>query len=172
MKLSANYEKGMHPTLNEMGVALSKIIGVAQKMQAPHNVVWANSAAPNGQQTIDIYVFFRKAETLEIDGETFRLGASEMMGVFHASSKEQLLSVKKYRGLSCYGVRNVLSDVSYEPRDLVWAEVSNIIGKGKTSRRLQALRKAELYKKETRQVSKAELEATRTGVPYFDDDDE
>jgi len=176
VKLSAIYEEGAQPTLKEMGAALSKIVGVAQKMEVTHNVVWTTSAAPNGEQIIDAYIFFRKAETLEVDGETFRLGASEMMGVFHASSKEQLISVKTYKGLSCWGTVNILSDASYEPREYVWAEVSSTLGKGKASRRLQALQKAELYKKE-KTASEIDNEATsssryvRTGVPYFDDED-
>jgi hypothetical protein len=142
----------IHPSLKEMGDALYKIIRVSQKMQTPHNVVWMNSAHnPNDKQstTIEVYIFFRETDSVEMDGETFRLGSSEMMGVFHATSKEQLLSVKKYKGLSCYGAANILGNVSYEPREHVWAEVSNILGgRSKTSRRLQALQKAELYKKE------------------------
>mmetsp|Transcript_32091 Transcript_32091/g.77592 ORF Transcript_32091/g.77592 Transcript_32091/m.77592 type:complete len:535 (-) Transcript_32091:179-1783(-) len=147
-------ESGAHvsPTnLEIMGDALSKIIGIAQKMNVPHNVVWMNShdaAESTREQTIDTYVFFRRSETLDVDGRTFRLGASEMMGVFHASSREQLQSLKKYRGLSCYGPANVLSEVSYEPAGHVWAEVSGILlGKGTdSSRRLQALQRAKLYR--------------------------
>lgn len=139
----------VHPNLKELGNALFKCVTVAQKMQAPHNVVWMNCDAPNGHTTTHVYIFFRAAESVELNNESFRLGSSEMLGVFHATSKEQMLAVKKYKGLSCYGVANVLSDVSYEPREHVWAEINNVLGgKMKISRRLQALQKAELYKKD------------------------
>ncbi|KAL3786718.1 hypothetical protein ACHAWO_013705 [Cyclotella atomus] len=175
---SAEKDGTTNPSLIEMGNALYKIITVAQKMEAPHNVVWMNKAAQNDQTTTDVYVFFRKSESVELDNETFRLGASEMLGVFHATSKEQMKMVKKYKGLSCYGVANVLSDVSYEPREHIWAEVSSALGGGgkKISRRLQALQKAELYKKEKSEDNGGVVEATggyrnvRTGVPYFDNE--
>lgn len=149
---TAGDEHKVHPSLKEMGSALFNVVQVAQKMQVPHNVVWMNSAAQNDETRIDVYVFFRANESVELDNGTFRLGSSELLGVFHATSKEQMFSVKKYKGLSCYGVSNVLSDVSYEPREHVWAEISNALGGGgkKISRRLQALQKAELYKKENK----------------------
>lgn len=180
VKLSASLgnEEGKETsptTLKEMSDTLSKIIAVAQKMQIPHNVVWTNS-----DQNIDTYIFFRKSETLQIDGNMFRLGASEMLGVFHSSSKEELFSVKKYRGLSCYGAVNVLSDISYEPTQHIWAEISSALGKT-TSRRLMALKRAELYKKEKRSPDESNVRMSRgprylrTGVPYDtdgnDDDD-
>jgi hypothetical protein len=177
VKLSASLgnEEGKETspaTLKEMSDALSKIIEIAQKMQIPHNVVWTNS-----DQNIDTYIFFRKAETLQIDDNMFRLGASEMLGVFHCSSKEQLFSVKKYRGLSCYGSVNVLSDISYEPRQHIWAEISSALRKT-ASRRLMALQRAELYKKEKRSQDESNVSMSsgprylRTGVPYDTDDND
>ncbi len=176
VKLSASEneegEETSPATLKEMSDTLSKIIAIAQKMKIPHNVVWTNS-----DQNIDTYIFFRKAETLQIDGNMFRLGASEMLGLFHASSKEELFSVKKYRGLSCYGSVNVLSDISYEPTQHIWAEVSSALGKT-TSRRLMALKRAELYKKEKRSQGDRNVMMSsgpryvRTGVPYDTDDND
>jgi len=178
VKLSASHKDDSCSDLKEIGTALFKIVGVAQKIQSPHNVVWMNTPNKNDKEAciVEIYIFFRNAESVKADGETFRLGSSEMMGVFHASSKEQLFSVKKYQGLSCYGGSNVLGDVSFEPRGHVWAEISNILAGGKkTSRRLQALQKAELYKKPKTESDTIEdipnnARYLRTGVPYFDDD--
>ena len=175
---STNEEKDK--VVQEMGEGLYKIIGVAQKMQLPHNVVWRNDDCNNKDTLIEAYIFFRSAESVEINNTPFRLGSSEMMGVFHATSKEQMMAVKKYKGLSCYGVANVLSDVSYEPREVVWAEVCSVLIGGKErkmSRRLQALQKAELYKKDGGKKSEGvDKEVTgghryvRSGVPYPEDD--
>ena len=178
VKLSVSHMDDASSHLKEVGSALFKIVGVAQKMQLPHNVVWMNTPNKIDKEacTIEIYIFFRSAESVKVEEETFRLGSSEMMGVFHASSKGQLFSVKKYQGLSCYGGSNVLGDVSYEPREHVWAEISNTLtGRKKTSRRLQALQKAELYKKPKTESDRIEDVSSnarylRTGVPYFDDD--
>ena len=144
VKLSAKLEEqGTNENiLLEMGTALSKIVSIAQKMEIPHNVVWTNDKASNSVET---YVFFRKSETVLVNDNPFRLGASECMGVFHTSSRDELFAVKKHRGLSCYGSVNVLSDVSYEPNQNVWAEVTACFAK--TNRRLAALQRAELHKK-------------------------
>jgi len=115
----------VNPVLKEMGDALSKIVQIAQKMQAPHNVAWTTRPlkkdnTQNSQSknivTIDTYVFFRKAETTDKIESVFRLGASEMLGVFHSSSQEQLESLSS-------NMDNILSDVSWEPRKSVWKDV-------------------------------------------------
>ena len=115
------------PVLKQMGEVLSIIVQMAQEKKAPHNVCWTNNNsplkshndAPKRQSTnVDVYVFFRKAEstTTVNTGEIFRLGASEMLGVFHSSSKEQLDSLSNT-------MDNILSDVSWGPRETVWKEV-------------------------------------------------
>jgi hypothetical protein len=116
-----------------------------------------------------------------------------MMGVFHTTSKDEQLSVKTYKwrngGLNCYGTANILNDVSYEPQQHVWAEVTTKLlsgmsmnkkkkGKPMMSRRLQALQKAKLYKRretssddnseEKNDVSSVGSQYVRTGVPYFE----
>ncbi|KAL9185632.1 hypothetical protein ACHAXT_003409 [Thalassiosira profunda] len=180
VKLSASVpEEDAGPALEELEGAISKVVDVAaRKMRVPHNVVWMNGVGPSGRHIVDAYVFFRKAETVDVQpkntqverGTAFRMGASEMMGVFHASSREELFAVKKHRGLSCYGCVNVLSDISYEPRQHVWAEVSSALGK-KKNRRLAALQRAELHKKEKKSgdggnETGSGYQYLRTGVPY------
>lgn len=117
IKLSASASQSV-------GNALSRIVQLAQKMQAPHNVAWTNGALKGNcdaqesknMVTVEVYVFLRKAETTDRCYGTFRLGASEMLGVFHSSSKEQLESLSD-------NMAGVLSDVSWEPRTKVWKDV-------------------------------------------------
>ena len=101
------------------------------EMQAPHNVAWTTGPSPGDRDArpgagpskaaataVDVYVFVRAAETTYRTGSAFRLGSSEMMGVFHSSSEEELES------LSSVGVMGgILSDVSWEPRESVWRDV-------------------------------------------------
>lgn len=119
------------PVLREVGEALSRIVGMAREMRAPHNVAWTTGPSPGDRDArpgagpskaaamaVDVYVFVRAAETTFRTGGAFRLGSSEMMGVFHSSSEEELES------LSSVGVMGgILSDVSWEPRESVWRDV-------------------------------------------------
>lgn len=114
--------------LVEMGEALSRIVAMAREMGVPHNVAWTNDGVrpsegvdaaddrSNNLVAVDTYVFFRRAESSTIaNGDVFRLGASEMLGVFHSSSAEQLESLSGR-------MEDILSDVSWEPRRFVWTE--------------------------------------------------
>jgi hypothetical protein len=110
---------------------------MAREMRAPHNVAWmtrpssgerdarpgvgpskAAAATAASAVALDVCIFFRVAETTNRTGGTFRLGSSEMMGVFRSGSEEELES------LSSGGVMGgILSDVSWEPRESVWRDV-------------------------------------------------
>lgn len=109
---------GANPALKEMGDSLYKIIQIAQNMQAPHNVAWTTDDAQNNSQsnTVTTYIFFRQAETTDRTESLFRLGASEMLGVFHSSSKDQLEALSNNMG-------KILSDVSWEPRESIWQDI-------------------------------------------------
>ena len=99
-------------TLKKLGDALYRIVQMAQEMNVPHNVAWMNS--PEG---VDVYVFIRRAETSSVvEAGIFRLGTSEMLGVFHSSSREQLDALAG-------NMKSVLADVSWEPRQSLWEEI-------------------------------------------------
>ena len=117
-----------------MGDALATIQHVAQEMKAPHNVAWINSPLEGDSMSSEIesknavaleaYVFFRaKSKTFipndKSDTGIFRLGASEMLGLFHSSSKEQLESIAANKG----SMEQILRDVSWEPRVEVWENI-------------------------------------------------
>lgn len=141
IKLSASVatDKRQTPTspiLKEMGNALSSVVKVAQDMQVPHNVAWTNSQLKSRSDdndesqskknliNLELYVFFRRAETSSLmDGDIFRLGASEMLGVFHSSSNAQLQFLSNNKMMN-----NILADVSL-PREFVWAEVCKTLEK-------------------------------------------
>ena len=100
--------------LEVLGCALWRVVEIAQNLKAPHNVAWTNDLGDysNKSVNIDIYVFFRKSETTDRIESIFRLGASELLGVFHSSSKEQLQSLSN-------NMKQILSDVSLDGR-FVW----------------------------------------------------
>lgn len=94
-------------------------------MEAPHNVAWTNRNNSNeGTATLKSYIFFRsKAETTITNG-VFRLGASEVLGLFHCSSNDEMKS------LSGEGfMESILRDVSKEPRDMIWDRVESELSK-------------------------------------------
>ena len=64
---------------------------------------------------VAVHVFVRATETARRTGGALRLGSSEMMGVFHSSSEEEMESL-----LSGGVMAGMLSDVSWEPRETVW----------------------------------------------------
>ena len=120
IKLSASSKSDhLHHSdqLGVLGDALWKVVQIAQNLQAPHNVAWTNDLRDHSNESvnIDTYVFFRKSETTDRIESIFRLGASEMLGVFHCSSKEQLQSLSS-------NMKQILSDVSLNGQ-LVWHEV-------------------------------------------------
>ena len=83
------------------------------------------------------------------------------------------MSIKNYKGLFSYGCGNILGDISYDPNQHVWAEVSAAMGV-KRNRRLAALQKAEMYKKKSDAVeteTPTDSRYVRTGVPYPDEDE-
>ena len=65
-----------------------------------------------------MHVFVRAAKTARRTGGAFQLGSSEMMGVFHLSSEEEMESL-----LSGGVMAGMLLDVSWEPRETVWWDV-------------------------------------------------
>lgn len=132
----------------EMGESLAKIVAIAQGMKVPHNVAWTNIPAGVGcnesyrernEQSapwLEIYIFFRsKSQTIiPVDGSgantsggdevgIFRLGASEMLGLFHSSSKKQLELISSWDGC----MEQILRDVSWEPRHELWEKVCNVL---------------------------------------------
>eukprot|EP00970_Alexandrium_tamarense_P008773 scaffold1698_cov201-Alexandrium_tamarense.AAC.2 len=115
--VSSVEEAGTLPaTIEEMGEALSTIVQLAQKMQVPHNVAWTNKPT-----SVEAYVFFRSRSQSSI-GDTpsmLRCGASEMLGIFLTSSREQLDLFAGRKG----AMEQILRDVSLEPRELVWKDV-------------------------------------------------
>ena len=96
-------------------------------MRAPHDVAWMTGPSKSHDErrgnirletvTIDVYVFIRIAETTNRTDRPFRLGSSEMLGVFHSSSEEEL------ELLSNGIMGSILSDVSWEPRESFWWDV-------------------------------------------------
>jgi len=113
-------------TLNAFGGAVTKVVKTAQEMEAPHNVAWTNSQDNvSGTATLNSYVFFRSKAEINIPNTNvaFRLGASEMLGLFHCTgSKDQMESLSGEMG-------NILSAVSKEPRDLIWNRVQTELSK-------------------------------------------
>jgi len=115
IKISASVSRS---TLKVMGNSLSKVVQIAaQSLKAPHNVAWMNSSGDAEKiQQLAIYVFFRKAEVTDRVDSVFRLGASEMLGVFHCSSNEQLDSISN-------NMKDILKDVSLEDSSSIWRSV-------------------------------------------------
>jgi len=132
----------------EMGESLATIVKIAQGMKVPHNVAWTNTPPgmgcnePYGERNedsaprLEIYIFFRsKSQTIIPDDgsgantsggdkvDNFRLGASEMLGLFHSSSKKQLELLSSWDGC----MEQILRDVSWEPRRVLWEKVCNIL---------------------------------------------
>ena len=101
-----------------MGGSLSKVVQIAaQRLKAPHNVAWMNSSGDaEKSQQLAIYVFFRKAEVTDRVDSVFRLGASEMLGLFHCNSNEQLDSISN-------NMKDILIDVSLEDSSSIWRSV-------------------------------------------------
>ncbi|KAL7488308.1 hypothetical protein ACHAW6_013897 [Cyclotella cf. meneghiniana] len=120
--------------MEEMGNSIATIVGLAQGMDVPHNVAWTNgpSESPNIGRSLIAFVFFRsKAQSFiptdpsmmnsysdEVD-DVMRCGASEMLGLFHASSKWQLDALSMRKGT----MEKMLRDVSWEPRKMLWEMV-------------------------------------------------
>lgn len=72
---------------NHLGTVLGTVVDTVQRMfDAPHNACLLNR--PDGG--VDAYVFVRSRERSPRIVPGSRSGASEMMGVFHTSSEEQL----------------------------------------------------------------------------------
>ena len=116
IKLSASISRS-DETLKVTSSALSKVVHIAQSSKAPHNVAWMNSSeGAEKSQQLAIYVFFRKAEVTNRIKSVFRLGASEMLGVFHCSSNEQLDSISN-------NIKDILKDVSLEDSSSIWRSV-------------------------------------------------
>lgn len=117
IKISASVSRS-DETLKVMGGSLSKVVQIAaQRLKAPHNVAWMNSSGDaEKSQQLAIYVFFRKAEETNRIESVFRLGASEMLGVFHCNSNEQLDSISN-------NMKDILKDVSLEDSSSIWRSV-------------------------------------------------
>ena len=121
----ADKQRPPFAALDEFGGAIATIVQIAQEMEAPHNVAWTNRNNSNeGTATLKSYIFFRsKAETTITNG-VFRLGASEVLGLFHCSSNDEMKS------LSGEGfMESILRDVSKEPRDMIWDRVESELSK-------------------------------------------
>ena len=110
--------------LNAFGRAIATVVEIAQDMEAPHNVAWTNSQN-QGIVTLNSYVFFRsKAETnIPNTNDVFRLGASEMLGIFHCTG-----SIDQMESLSGE-MESILGAVSKEPRDIIWNRVETELTK-------------------------------------------
>ena len=110
--------------LNAFGGVITTVVEIAQDMEAPHNVAWTNSQN-RGAMTLNSYVFFRsKAETkIPNTNDSYRLGASEMLGIFHCTG-----SIDQMESLSGE-MESILSAVSKEPRDVIWNRVETELSK-------------------------------------------
>mmetsp|Transcript_20410 Transcript_20410/g.30940 ORF Transcript_20410/g.30940 Transcript_20410/m.30940 type:complete len:133 (-) Transcript_20410:46-444(-) len=106
---------------NELGKNLGVIVELVQnKFNAPHNVGLLNT--PDG--TIDVFVFVRSRERSPMIVPGSRSGASEMMGVFHTSSDDQLNELTSREGI----METALQDVSFENRSDIWEAVQSSLG--------------------------------------------
>ena len=114
------------PGLKEMGDSIASIVQLSQKIEAPHNVAWTNEPgnSEDGGQTLNVFIFFRSkgqstiptnADDEDIDS-IMRCGASEMLGLFHTSSKSQLHALARNKGV----MESILEDISWEPREELW----------------------------------------------------
>jgi hypothetical protein len=118
--------------VEEMGKSIATIVRLAQALDVPHNVAWTNgpSESPNIGQSLIAFIFFRsKSQSFipmdpsminadDVD-DVMRCGASEMLGLFHASSKWQLDALSIRKGT----MEKILRDVSWEPREMLWEMV-------------------------------------------------
>jgi len=109
-----------------LGAALGTVIDAVQSMfDAPHNVGLLNRSDGG----VDAYVFVRSRERSPRIVPGSRCGSSEMMGVFHTSSEDQLNELVSDEHQDSAGdeakgaMETVLRDVSYEPRDEVWSQI-------------------------------------------------
>lgn len=110
-------------TLDELGKTIATIVQIAQEIDSPYNVAWTSRNEKSSERSVlrlTSYIFVRsKAETtIPNTHDIFRLGASEMMGLFHCSSNAQMESLSPE---GC--MESILRDVSKEPRGMVWDRV-------------------------------------------------
>jgi len=117
-------DKQWPSSILKFGRAITTVVEIAQDMEAPHNVAWTNSQN-QGIVTLNSYVFFRsKAETnIPHTSDVFRLGASEMLGIFHCTG-----SIDQMNSLSGE-MEGILGAVSKEPRDGIWKRVETELSK-------------------------------------------
>ncbi|KAL3803854.1 hypothetical protein HJC23_004016 [Cyclotella cryptica] len=127
-------EMSSSPGLEEIGKAIATIVRVARVLDVPYNVAWTNGPgeSPNNDQTLTAFIFFRsKSQSIIRTGpsminsnsseadDLMRCGASEMLGLFHTSSRWQLDALSITKGT----METILRDVSWEPREMIWKMV-------------------------------------------------
>jgi hypothetical protein len=86
----------------------------------------------NDEQFVDVYVFARSKERSDCL-PSLKLGVSEMMGVFHAQSQEELQILSSYEDVEVDGndsdgrtisvMEKCLADVSYENEENLWNKI-------------------------------------------------
>ena len=127
-------------SLEEIGKAIATIARVAQVLDVPYNVAWTNgpSESPNYGQSLIAFIFFRSkshsfipidpsminSHSYEVD-DVMRCGTSEMLGLFHTSSRWQLDALSMSQGT----MEKILKDVSWEPRERLWKMVCDELQK-------------------------------------------
>lgn len=119
--------------VKEVGDSIATIVKLAQLMEAPHNVAWTNEPSESeNRQNIVGFIFIRSKSLSQIPiksstanrnnnqvDDVMRCGASEMLGLFHTSSKWQLDALVSSRG----AMARILRDVSWEPREILWKKI-------------------------------------------------
>lgn len=121
IKVSSSYSDAADrpASLHLASSALSKIVSLAQDKELPHNVALINHLdSRNGG--VDAYVFFRRSEASKKIAGGFRGGGSEVLGLMHSTSKEQLDALAVEGTMEC-----ILDDFSFKPRHEMWEEVKH-----------------------------------------------
>ena len=88
---------------------------------APHNVCLVNRPAADnaGLNDVDVYMFIRSRERSPTVVPESKLGASEMMGVFHCQSRQQLEELTQ-GGYDESPMEQALQEVSHDQTDGLW----------------------------------------------------
>ena len=110
---------------NRAAEVLAKVVDIAQWIELPYNVSWMNDIDDTQRHIVDAYVFFRSAEASSVVGNCegdFRPGGSELLGLFHATSREQLDAFAQDGAME-----SILRSVSFEPREQIWTKVCQVV---------------------------------------------
>ena len=111
--------------MSEIGLALSTIIRSLKESwnDAPHNVAWFRI----DEQTIRVYVFCRSRQQSPDILPYSKLGASEMLGLFHVKTMQDLDELATATPNYSNPMEQSLKDVSLEPKMDVWESLSKVL---------------------------------------------